>query len=235
MTLKYFILFFRFIHVYRPFAARTTNMLRRAKIGMGVVCLMGLIVMAMSYIPNRAIVTKGKRTGKLYFEWVGSGLLGGNAALYNKVYGIVFEIVLKFVIPFLIIVPLIVFTIMLLIRQSREMRNLQQGALPNRKPDHTVTLTLVGIVVAFVILRGPYMLGWALLVSGTNISYSFLGTFLVVIKSLMVLNPVCNFIIYFVTGRAFRERLRNVFRRKKQQKPTESASNMSLCTIDTEM
>ena len=180
-------------------------MLLRAKLGVAAACLMGLIDAVVSFIPWK-VAMKNSETGERYYEWISSGLV--NLDIYLTVYEIVFDILLKFVIPFLIIVPMTGFTIYLLLRQRVRRRSLQQGTQP-AKQDYAITVMLVGVVVAFISLHGPYMIVSAIPLN--VITQPWFYTLNGIANSLMTVNPICNFIIYFVTGSAFRHSLRRVF------------------------
>ena len=160
----------------------------------------------MVYIPLR-VVTRQTMTGERYFEWVPRELV--DRKLFDTIFVTVFEIVLKFAIPFLIIVPLTVITIVLLIRQSRERRRLKQGILVGN-PEYAITITLVAIVVAFIILRAPHMTMTAIFITRPATVGLDFTTLIFIASSVMILNPTCNFVIYFATGSAFRQTLRQV-------------------------
>ena len=181
-------------------------MLLRAKLGVAAACLLGTLAAAMWFLPVK-VVTRQTETGQYYFQWVENGL-SDDFGSFAFVYLIVFEIVLKCVVPFMIILPIIVMTVCVLLRQSRERRSFRQGTTPG-KPDYATTITLVAIVVAFIILRGPFMIMWAIYVSKLMFP-QWLTTLSYISASLIILSPTCNFFIYFVTGSAFRRRLRQL-------------------------
>ena len=204
------------MYVYRPFSARTSNMLLRAKLGVAAACLLGLSGAAMFYVPLTIGIRRSK-TGEWYFRWISNGLVNDFDS-YRKFYFIVFEIALKFVVPSLIVVPLTVLTIFLLLHHGR--RNFKQGTVTGHA-NNAITHTLVGIVVAFISLRGPYMIMWARYVSPTFTFTPWFVTMYYISSSLMLLNPTCNFIIYFITGSAFRRNMRRLLVCRSDRHSTE--------------
>ena len=196
------------MYVYRPFAAQTSNMLLRAKRGVAAACLLGVSMAVIDRYIAFKVVSRQTETGEHYFKWI------QNALDFDLIYNvnlIVCVILLKFVLPILIIAPLTVITIFLLLRQNRERRSLQRGAMTGRS-DFAMTVTLVGIVVAFICLRGPNMFLAVAYFSRRSIANEvWFNTLYYITISIAMLNPISNFIIYFVTGRQFRRSLRRMF------------------------
>ena len=202
---SYFRIFFRFMYVCRPFSAQTSNMLLRAKIVVAAACLLGLTAAVIRHYMPYKVVTRQIETGERYFLWVSNGM--ADLFLFERFYLFVW-MVLNFVVPFLIIITLTAITIFLLLRRGRERKSLQRGAMTG-KPDHVMTITLVGVVVTYISLRGPIMFVIGVFMLRPDVSFEpWFDTLKCVTVSLAVLDPISNFIIYFVAGKEFRRSLR---------------------------
>ena len=187
-------------------STQTSNMLLRAKIAVAAACLLGLsAAMIRHYIPLK-VVTRLTKSGERYFEWVSNSLV--DPVLFKNIC-LTIWVMLNFVVPFLITMTSTTITIVRLLRQSRERRSLQQGRLAVTR-DYRTTVTLVSIVVTFICLRGPHMfLAVLFVLRYIDWSKRWYTLFYITI-SLVMLDPISNFIIYFVAGRQFRRSLKRM-------------------------
>ena len=181
-------------------------MLLRAKIAVAAACLIGLTVSSLYYLTAK--ITVLETSGRQYFAWIRNGI-SLNIDLFNKVKGILVDIGVLFVLPFLIIVPLTVGTIWILVRQDGAMQAVRGGGRNTK--DNAATVTLVAIIITFIVLRGPWMVEWAILITGVySLSSPNILLLAAVTRSAMIFNPIGNFIVFFFTGRTFRQRLKQV-------------------------
>ena len=173
---------------------------RLVKIQIAFVCCLGALQFSMLFWSAKIEVLRYE--GGIILKWLSNGFLT------DRAYVIIFwsfQIVLTFAIPVLVIVPVNAVTIVLMYRRHRRHKTLGTA----RKDSATVTL--IAIVLVFVLLRSPHIvLSVMLIIFGDLPGVRSLAwnVFEILVRSAVALNPTMNFVVYFATGKSFRERLR---------------------------